>query len=77
MLLAVWQIVPQSVAVVPMPKMALPPRSWMVAIGEPPPDEQEVGTVAKAPVSPITWSGMLATASPAMAKSAWRTEPKA
>ena len=68
---------PQSVVVVPTPRMPLAPKSWTVRTAVPPPDEQLAGTVAETPVSAIAWNGMAATVSPATAKSALRTEPKA
>ena len=43
----------------------------------PPPDEQPDGMVAKLPVSPMAWNGIAATFSPAIEKSAVRTEPNA
>ncbi len=60
-----------------MPMMPLAPKSCAVTMLVPPPDEQLAGTELNTPVSAMTWTGMLATVSPAMAKSTLRTEPKA
>lgn len=63
--------------VVPTPMIALAPKSCTVVIAAPPPAEQLAGTAANTPVSPIAWNGMFATFSPAIEKSALRTDPKA
>ena len=57
-----------------MPMMPLAPKAATVFSGLPPPLAQALGTGAK--LSPITWNGILALVSPAMVKSAVRTEPQ-
>ena len=71
-----WQTAPQSVVVVPMPMMPLAPKFCTVPRLAPPPAEHAAGTALNWPVSDSTCSGMPATASPPMVKSALRTEPK-
>ena len=58
------QLEPQSVGVVPMPKMPLAPSASTVFSAVPPPEVQDEGAVANAPLSPTTWNGMADTFSP-------------